>query len=490
MTETADQRVGAVAQELPSRNLPPAEYRDLPEALPLRRILGPSIILVGAGISSGEYVLWPYITSQVGLVFMWAAVVGVLTQYFINMEIERYTLATGETAITGFMRMWKPWGLVMVLCAILPNLWPGWATSSITAFTFVFGLGEGWVVPLTITLLIIIGVILTSSPVVYNTVEKIEFFKVGAVLLFLVIAIAFAISASAWGDLATSPGRAEFLPVTETLTAAALLGALAFAGAGGTNNLVVSNWIKDKGLGMGAYSPKIVSPITGEEEADPMSTGYVFPTTEENLSRWRKWWRVANIEQFVSFFVIGTLSIIIFSLLAYSTVFGQEVGEGFDFIRAEGEILGDRIGSWFGILFWTIGAVSLFGANIGIVDYVSRIVSNVLRVGFLDGSRFWTESKLYFATVWTIVAAGCLILLFISSQPLVLLIISSALSGTVMFVYSVLLIVTNRRFLPEPIRVRGVRLGALVWAVLLFGGFSAYIIVDWTIRILTGTAST
>jgi hypothetical protein len=35
----------------------------------------------------------------------------VLTQFFINMEIERYTLATGETAITGFSRFWKPWGL-------------------------------------------------------------------------------------------------------------------------------------------------------------------------------------------------------------------------------------------------------------------------------------------------------------------------------------------------------------------------------------------
>jgi hypothetical protein len=37
-----------------------------------------------------------------------------LTQFFINMEIERYTLATGETAIAGFSRCWKPWGLVML----------------------------------------------------------------------------------------------------------------------------------------------------------------------------------------------------------------------------------------------------------------------------------------------------------------------------------------------------------------------------------------
>ncbi len=33
-----------------------------------------------------------------------------LSQVFINMEIERYTLATGETAVTGFSRMSKPWG--------------------------------------------------------------------------------------------------------------------------------------------------------------------------------------------------------------------------------------------------------------------------------------------------------------------------------------------------------------------------------------------
>jgi len=34
----------------------------------------------------------------------------VVTQFFINMEIERYTLATGETALTGFSRYWRHWG--------------------------------------------------------------------------------------------------------------------------------------------------------------------------------------------------------------------------------------------------------------------------------------------------------------------------------------------------------------------------------------------
>ena len=100
----ASPETGAVVEEVPSRNLPPMTYQDLPKPLPLRKVLGPGVVSIGIGLSSGELIIWPYITSQVGLVFLWAAVIGILTQFFLNMEIERYTLATGETAITGFSR--------------------------------------------------------------------------------------------------------------------------------------------------------------------------------------------------------------------------------------------------------------------------------------------------------------------------------------------------------------------------------------------------
>jgi hypothetical protein len=100
------------------------------------------VIAAGIGLASGEFILWPYITSQVGLVFLWAAVLGVVTQFFINMEIERYTLATGETALTGFSRYWRHWGLVFALMTFLANAWPGWVTSSATMVTFIFDGGS------------------------------------------------------------------------------------------------------------------------------------------------------------------------------------------------------------------------------------------------------------------------------------------------------------------------------------------------------------
>ena len=41
-------------------------------------------------------------------------------------------------------------------------------------------------------------------------------------------------------------------------------------------------------------------------------------------------------------------------------------------------------------------------------------------------------------------------------QPLTLVVLSAALSGVVMFIYSGLLIAINRKFLPAPLKIRGV----------------------------------
>ena len=44
--------------------------------------------------------------------------------------------------------------------------------------------------------------------------------------------------------------------------------------------------------------------------------------------------------------------------------------------------------------------------------------------------------------------------------------LAACLSGIVMFIYSGLLIAINRKFMPEALKIRGVRLGVLVIAFL------------------------
>jgi hypothetical protein len=382
------------------------------------------------------------------------------------MEIERYTLATGETVLTGFSRLGRHWGLFFVVLAAAANLWPGWVTSAATLLTYLVGGSVRWIATV---MLLAIGLFLTLSPVVYRALERTQMLKVIAVGVLVLVASP--------GDLwVRAPALAADvrLPV-ETLGWALLLGALAYAGAGGGQNLCQSNWIRDKGFGMGAHAPRIVSPLTAEPVADS-GTGWRFEPDETNLARWHHWWRIANIEQAATFVAISLATIVFTSLLAFATLRGRpDLPRDISFLSIQGDVLSASVGAWFGRLFWAVGAFSLFAAALGIVDYTSRLASDVIRTVYWRGGR---ESIVYACFVWALVLTGTLIIGSGLDQPLVLLVIAGCLAAFMMFVYSALLIVLNRRLLPPALRPAGYRVAALVWAVLLFGVLSGITAVD------------
>jgi hypothetical protein len=443
------------------------EVRDMPE--PPRnywRLVGPGIVAGGVGLSSGEFVLWPFIASQVGLVLLWGALVGVVTQFFLNMEVERYTLATGETAVSGFNRLWRHWGLVFAVLAYLGNLWPGWAISAATLASYLFG---GSPTLIAVGMLLVVGVSLTLAPVVYVALERLIFAKVAAVLVLVVLAVTLAIDAASWRALVA--GFASVGTFPDGLGVTLVFGAIAYAGSGGAQNLCQSNWIRDKGFGMGGYVPRLVSPITGGAEATATATSYIFEPTAENMRRWRSWWRFANLEQALSFGLVTVVTIVLMSLLAYATTFGQpDLPNDVSFLRLEAQQLRDRVGPWFGALFLAIGAFSLFGTAMGIIDYTSRLAADVLKTTYAPTA---SESRMYFRLVWGMVALGCVILLAGASQPMTLLVISASTAGTMMCIYSGLLIVLNRRLLPAAIGIGSLRTAILVWSTLLFGALAA-----------------
>jgi Mn2+/Fe2+ NRAMP family transporter len=473
---TVDRPDEEFSRDIPSRVLGPVPIKELPEPLPLRKVLGPGVILVATALGSGEYVLWPFISANLGLVVLWAAIVAVAIQFFINMEVERYTLATGETAITGFTRLWKPWWFLFVLMAIVPNVWPGFATGAATCLSFV--VGDLDVKLVGILGLVAVGLTLTASPVVYRIVERFQSVIIVGVLVWLVLAVILGTTRDAWGDFASGFSEFGSVPTSPEVTAAVLAGAIAFAGSGGCGNLAVSNWVRDKGMGMGHYIPHIVSPLTGEQEAVP-ATGNTFPQDEKNLARWKGWWKVANTEQLVTFWLIGTLGIVVLSVLAYSTVFGRETGEDFDFIQTEGEVLKDVVAPWFGTLFWMAGFFKLLSTMLGNFDYVSRITADAVKINATPDSQRWTESRIYAATVWLLIIVGIAILLLFTEQPLALLVIGSALSAVVMFIYSIMLIRLNRSGLPRMIRLSGYRLVIMGFAVVWFGYFSTRVVIEY-----------
>ena len=419
------------------------------------------------GLSSGEFILWPFIASQAGLVFLWGAVLGVVTQFFLNMEIERYTLATGETALTGFNRFGKHWGLVLAVMVYFANLWPGWILSAATLASYIFGGNPRYIA---ISGLIVIAASLTLAPVVYVALERLIIVKVIAVGIVIALGVAFVITADTWRALPGGLVGVGQVPIE--LGFALLLGAVAFAGAGGGQNLCQSNWIRDKGFGMGQYVPRLVSPLTGRVTGDVEAragSAFIFETTPGNMMRWRRWWRFANVEQALTFVLVTIVTICLTSMLAHSTLVGRQgLPQTVAFLQIEGRRFQEIVGPWFGLLFWGIGSFSLFASSMGIADYTSRLAADILKSTYLRSSTV-SESRLYFWLVWVLVGLGSLILLIGIDQPLVLLVISASVGGTMMCLYSTLLLVLNRRGLPEAIRVRLYRVAALIWSTAFFG---------------------
>ena len=474
--ERADPLVATAREE----GLRSREVRDLPDP-PTNywRLVGPGIVAGGVGLSSGEFVLWPFIASQVGLVLLWGALVGVVTQFFLNMEVERYTLATGETAVTGFNRFWKHWGLVFAVLAYFANLWPGWAISSATLASYLFG---GQPTTIAIVSLLIIGFSLTFAPVIYVALERLIIVKVAAVLILAVIGMSVAIEPDTWRALPA--GLISVGGIPEGLSIALIFGAVAFAGSGGAQNLCQSNWIRDKGFGMGQYVPRLVSPITGEATAAPAAKSYIFETTAANMARWHSWWRFANIEQVFSFVLVTVITISFTSMLAHSMLFGEpNLPNNVSFLRIEAERMQSAVGRWFGILFLATGAFSLFGSAMGIIDYTSRLAADILKTTYLPKSSM-SESRMYFWLVWGMVGLGCSILLAGMSQPLTLLVISASTGGVMMFLYSFMLIALNKKMLPAAIQISPFRTATLVWSTLLFGSLAVYTIYDQAQRFL------
>jgi Mn2+/Fe2+ NRAMP family transporter len=100
--------------------------------------VGPGVIVLGASIGGGEFLLGPTVFVRHGLTLLWVTTVAVFFQTVFNTELMRYTLATGEPVFTGFMRT-RPHAVVWAwFYAILFFLQVGWPASAGVASGAIF----------------------------------------------------------------------------------------------------------------------------------------------------------------------------------------------------------------------------------------------------------------------------------------------------------------------------------------------------------------
>lgn len=461
--------------------------KPFPEALPVKKLLGPSFVILALGLGSGEVILWPYLASNYGLGIAWGAILGITCQFFINMEIERYALVKGESVFVGLAKIFRFAPQWFVFSTFIGFGLPGIVAASAHVFGAFVGLEDAtkWI---GIVMLLVIGIVLSTGKTVYGTMERVTktIIMLGVPFIF-VLAIILGAKAD-WVALAAGIiGNGEgytFLPAGIAL--ATFFGAFAYSGAAGNLNLTQSIYIKDKGYGMGKYAQKITSLFSSSKKSEQIELdGTDFPLTKNNIARFHDWWRAINIEHGIVFWGVGSCSMLLLMVLAYSTTYGAPgIEEGILFIIHQGATISTLLFPAVGSAFLFVVAIMLFQTQLGVMDSTSRIMAENVAIKHIQKTKQNSVklSRIYAFFIWAQIGFGILLFLLDLYEPKTLIVLGAVINAFAMFVHIGMVSWLNYKALPkvlQPALWRRVVLGLIF---LFFGFFSVLVIVDTILK--------
>jgi len=457
----------------------------------LRHIIGPSVIALGMGLGSGEFLLWPNLVAANGFSIWWLFWIGVVTQFVVIGEIERWTIATGESTFAGMARLDRLgfWPWLFLVATLASFFWPGWASQSAEFVGQIVVLVGGpqiqWQ-PMALLMLACIWFGLAVSRIVYNVLERCEIALVAGffpLLAITLLAVGFvpshflelAVGAASFGSAPAELFTGDQFPT--------LILAVAYAGTGGTLLLAQSLWLRDKGFGMARFQGRIAG-IRGRNE-NISTTGFVFDTNDPTqLGRFRGWMRVVHQELLATFVLLTLLSVVITCMLVAATLGTDSpeiAGDLTAMVTLQGEAI-ERVGGlWLRVAFLLGGSFVIFSTQLAILDTVTRITGCIFFERFGYRTRFFTQKRtfLVFLTVFVLAAMGIIAASWIGGealdvlQPDFLLLIAGPFTMSSMFLFTLVIGYMNVRRLPAELGPPTWKRWSLLWAAVLWGWFTA-----------------
>jgi len=475
-------------------DLAPWLRADLPEppqprGLQWIGVCGPGVIVLGVSIGSGEFLLGPAMFVKHGLSLLWVTLVAVFFQTVFNTELMRYTVATGEPVVTGFMRT-KPgktfWAWFYAFLYFLQIGWPAWAATAAGAIFFVF-LGRLATPPADASAIYLIGIatflacmfVLLIGKRIARTLELLNWVLVICIIGgFFILGVLY-VPAGTWGSalagfagFSTAQGKFSFLPDGLDIL---LLGALVgYSGGGGVLNLTLSNWARDKGYGMGSRVGHIAGAVGGEK-SHLADTGFIFEPDAQNQRRWRGWWHIVRVDQWGIFFVGALLGMMLPALLYVTFVAPGADIKGLAISAVLAQAIGAAAGPWLGVTVAMLGAWILFKTQLDCVEGMTRSVTDILWTGSAR-VRAWRGGDVravYYGVLAVVVVWGIIALKL--AQPVMLLQIGANIASVVFVISSLHLLYLNTRVLPVALRPPLWRRCALVGMALFYAFFAALV---------------
>lgn len=447
-------------------------------------VVGPGIVVLGLAIGSGEWLLGPATFVKYGLSLLWVTTVAAFLQTVLNTELIRYTMYTGEPALIGFMRT-RPgsrfWAWVYSFFYFFQVGWPGWAGASAGAIFFLFvgrlpGNADAnavyWIAVSTFLLCVLI---LILGQRIGRTLEILNWILLVFIFGGLVMLCLRYVAPGKWLEAAVGFVGFNLQTGTFSFTPAGadwfLIGAFAaYSGAGGVVNLMVSNWARDKGFGMGSVIGFIPAAM-GRRRTRLAHVGSTFKITPQSLQDWKGWWRIVAVDQWLIFFVGIILGMALPAILYTSFI---EPGQDIRGLAVAAELTGAMIASGEAVIASAValmGAWVLFKTQLDIVEGMVRALTDIL----------WTSSRrlrqwrngdvryVYYTILAVIVGWGLLALRL--SQPIVLLQFSANMAGIVFVISALHILRVNTTLLPDELKPPLWRRIALIVLALFYGSF-------------------
>ena len=363
------------------------------------------------------------------------------------------------------------------------NIWGGWAA----------GAGEGLYVLLTgnlvdqpserraarwlaVLLMVVVFLIVLFGRKIARTLELANWAMVGFILVTLFIVDLAIVPPSTWWEALRGILTPALPPSGVNAT---LLGGLAgYTALASGLNWYNMNYYRDHGYGMGARVGFIAGLVGGRQE-EILSSGLTFPDTPQNERRWKRWFRLLLLDQWVVFFGGAILGMYLTTLLVYHLVNlpGIEKPTRATMPTFAADVLGREYGGFLYTWALIVGFFILFSTQLGIFESLVRNMSDAL-YGLSPRFReaIAGDPRRFYYPFMIILLLVISFLIF-QALPTELILISANMSNLGALLFPFLLMYLNRR-LPRPARLRWWSYLILVANTLFFGFF--FINFLWT----------
>ena len=353
--------------------LTPEGIKDPPEGWKSSfRYLGPGLILSASIVGSGELIVTTALGAQVGFVLLWLVIFSTFVKVAVQIELARWTIATGQPALTGFNKVPPKVGrmgwvnVLWILLALAKLLQFGGIVGGVAvACSILLPFGDD---PLAFTSLliwtsfIVVGSIAMLYSNRYSLIERGAVFLV-VVFSFVTILITLGLPltpfAYSGGDLAS--GLTFLIPAGALGAALAMFG---ITGVGADEITYYTYWCIEKGYARWA------GPNDGSDAWVRRANGWIKVMYKDALVSW----------------VVYTFATLAFYLMGAAVLNPQGlVPEGNEMITTLSRIYTDTLGNWANI-FFLVGAIAVLGSTLwAAIPSWSRMYVNLLAtMGALD----------------------------------------------------------------------------------------------------------